>query len=258
MNLNLLSLEYPYLNYFDMSQLEENKNYYEQLDYPSYSKEVSKTQSQFIAKVYTWMFVALCITAAISTYVGNSDVMMNYLINNKMIFIGIFLAQIFSVGYISLRIERMSYTTMVVLFLLYAALTGISLSSIFLIYTSASLATVFGITAATFGVMSIVGYTTKTDLTSFGKIMMMGLIGIIIGSVVNLFLGSSMMYYIITYVGVAVFVGLIAYDTQMIKSYAMLETQEMRKKAAIMGALSLYLDFINLFVLLLRLFGRRD
>ena len=116
---------------------------------------------------------------------------------------------------------------------------------------------VFGITAGTFGIMSAVGYYTKQDLTKFGQIMLFGLIGIIIASIVNFFMKSEMLYWIISYIGVAVFVGLIAYDTQKIKGYALLETEEQRKKGAILGALALYLDFINLFIYLLRLFGSR-
>lgn len=151
----------------------------------------------------------------------------------------------------------MSTTTAIAAFMGYAVLNGLTLSLIFLIYTFSSIALTFFVTAGTFAVMSVYGYITKTDLTKIGKIMMMLLVGIIIASLVNLFLKSPMIYWITTYVGVAVFVGLIAYDTQKIKNY-FLELngdESLMGRMAIMGALTLYLDFINLFLFLLRLFG---
>jgi FtsH-binding integral membrane protein len=149
----------------------------------------------------------------------------------------------------------MSSTTATAIFLGYAALMGLTFAVFILAYSATSLMTVFAITAGTFGVMSAVGYFTKQDLTSFGRIMLMGLVGVIIASIVNIFVASTALYWIISYVGVAVFVGLIAYDTQKIKAYALLDSEEDRKKGAILGALALYLDFINLFIMLLRLFG---
>ncbi len=151
----------------------------------------------------------------------------------------------------------MSTTTAIAAFMGYAVLNGLTLSLIFLIYTFSSIALTFFVTAGTFAVMSIYGYVTKTDLTKIGKILMMLLVGIIIASIVNMFLKSPMIYWITTYIGVAVFVGLIAYDTQKIKNY-FLELngdESLMGRMAIMGALTLYLDFINLFLFLLRLFG---
>ena len=141
----------------------------------------------------------------------------------------------------------------------FAALMGLSLSSILLVYTGMSVTRVFFITSATFGAMSIYGYTTKRDLTKFGSFLMMGLIGIIIASIVNIFMKSSMMYFVISILGVLIFVGLTAYDTQKIKNMytAASDTGELMGKKAVMGALTLYLDFINLFIMLLRLFGQR-
>ena len=140
----------------------------------------------------------------------------------------------------------------------FAALMGPSLSWILLVYTGVSVARVFFITSATFGAMSIYGYTTKRDLTKLGSFLMMGLIGIIIASLVNIFLKSGMMYFIISILGVLIFVGLTAYDTQKIKNmYAASDSGELMGKKAVMGALTLYLDFINLFIMLLRLFGQR-
>lgn len=214
--------------------------------------------ANYIIKVYGWMFLALCITAITAFVVANSPSMIGLIYSSKFIFFGLFLAQLFLVGFLSLRIEKMSSTTATMVFLGYALLTGLTFSGILLSYSVNVLTLTFGVTAATFGVMSAIGYFTKKDLTSFGRLMMMGLIGIIIASIVNIFLNSPGLYYIISYIGVAVFVGLIAYDTQKIKQYALIEDEEIRKKGAIMGALALYLDFINLFMMLLRIFGRRD
>ncbi len=212
---------------------------------------------QYIAKVYGWMFLALMVTAISGYYVASSEAMINFIVGNKIGFWVVLIGQLFLVGYLSARINKISVQTATALFFIYSALNGLVFGILFLVYTPASLLTVFGITAGTFGVMSAVGYYTKQDLTKFGQIMFFGLIGIIIASIVNFFMQNEMMYWIISYVGVAVFVGLIAYDTQKIKAYALMESEEMRRKGAILGALALYLDFINLFIYLLRLFGSR-
>lgn len=214
--------------------------------------------ARYIVKVYGWMFLALCLTTVTAFVVSTTPEILQLVFSSPFIFIGLFLAQLFLVGFLSFRIQKMSSTTATMIFLGYSVLTGVTFSTILLAYTSATLVTTFGVTAGTFGVMSAVGYFTKKDLTSFGRLMFMGLIGIIIASIVNMFLSSPMLYWIISYVGVAVFVGLIAYDTQKIKQYAYLADAEDRKKGAIMGALALYLDFVNLFLMLLRLFGRRN
>jgi FtsH-binding integral membrane protein len=161
---------------------------------------------------------------------------------------------------LSFGIERMSAGTATLLFWIYAAVMGLSLGGIFLVYTGASIARVFFITAATFGAMSLYGYTTRTDLSAFGSFLMMGLIGIVIASLVNIFLESSALQFAISVIGVIVFVGLTAYDTQRIKAiYLESDTAETAGRKAVLGALSLYLDFINLFMMLLQLFGsRRD
>jgi uncharacterized protein len=211
--------------------------------------------ARYIAKVYGWMFLGLGITAVVAFLVASSPLAQSVLFGNRLVFFGLFIAQIFLVGFLSIRIQKMSSTTATAIFLGYATLMGLTFSAFILAYSAASLVTVFAITAGTFGVMSAVGYFTKQDLTSFGKIMIMGLVGVVIASIVNIFLSSPTLYWIISYVGVAVFVGLIAYDTQKIKAYALLDSEEDRKKGAILGALSLYLDFINLFIMLLRLFG---
>lgn len=215
--------------------------------------------ANYMSKVYGWMFLGLAITAAVSYFTAQSTTLLNLILGNRLLFFGLIIGQLFLVGFLAVRIPKMSAAVASLVFLGYAALNGLTFSVILLAFTTGSLLSVFAITAGTFGIMSAVGYFTKQDLTSFGKIMFMGLIGIILASVVNFFMRSEMLYWIISYVGVAVFVGLIAYDTQKIKAYALLEDEEDRKKGAIMGALALYLDFVNLFIFLLQLFGgRRD
>jgi len=160
----------------------------------------------------------------------------------------------------SFRFQKLSAFSLTMLFIAYSVLVGLSLSFIFLIYTASSIATTFGVTALTFGVMAVAGFTTKTDLTKFGSILIMALVGIIIASLVNYFLKSSSMEYFISFIGVLIFSGLTAYDVQKLKniSSGMIAGEESTRKYAIMGALSLYLDFINLFLFLLRFMGRRN
>lgn len=241
--------------------LNHNGNQNNETDMDSVFSHHSVDQSfvaNYIVKVYGWMFLALCLTAATAFYVSTNVAILNLIFSSRFVFFGLFLAQLFLVGFLSLRINKMSSATATAVFLGYAVLTGVTFSAILLAYSTVTLVTTFGVTAGTFGVMTAVGYFTKKDLTSFGRLMFMGLVGIILASIVNWFVGSPALYWIITYVGVAVFVGLIAYDTQKIKQYAYIEDEEVRKKGAIMGALALYLDFINLFLMLLRIFGRRD
>ncbi|MCL1654102.1 Bax inhibitor-1/YccA family protein [Elizabethkingia miricola] len=210
-----------------------------------------------MSKVYGWMSLALVVTGLIAYLVAGSETLITAIMANKLLFYGLIIAEFGLVIWLSARIAKMSTTTAIAAFMGYAVLNGLTLSLIFLIYTFSSIALTFFVTAGTFAVMSVYGYITKTDLTKIGKIMMMLLVGIIIASLVNLFLKSPMIYWITTYVGVAVFVGLIAYDTQKIKNY-FLELngdESLMGRMAIMGALTLYLDFINLFLFLLRLFG---
>jgi len=170
----------------------------------------------------------------------------------------VMLAPLGVVLYMSFGITKMSAAKAQTTFWVFAGLMGISLSSIFIQYTGDSIARVFFITSGTFGAMSIYGYTTKRDLTKLGSFLMMGLFGIIIASVVNIFMKSTMMYFVISILGVLIFVGLTAYDTQKIKNmYMASDSSELMGKKAVMGALTLYLDFINLFIMLLRLFGQR-
>lgn len=224
------------------------------------SEQIVQEQTRFITKVYGWMAFALALTGLVAFYTAQNPDLFYFIFSNQIGFWVLFGLQIGLVIFLSARINKMSATVATGSFILYSIITGIVLSSIFYVFTMASIASTFFITAGTFAVMSIIGYFTKTDLTSFGKIMMMALVGLIIASIVNLFMASSTLYWITTYAGILIFTGLIAYDTQKIKEMNIIgnEGTDSDKKEAIMGALILYLDFINLFILLLRLFGRRD
>ena len=215
--------------------------------------------NEFIRGVYNWMALGLGLTALIAYMVANSPTLGQLIFGNQFLFFGLVIAQLGLVFYLSARIQNLNASTATGLFLLYSALNGATLSFIFLVYTGNSIASVFFICAATFIACSIYGMTTKRDLTSLGGFMTMGLIGIIIASVVNIFLRNSAMHMIISYIGVIVFVGLTAYDTQRLKNMALTVPADVDggvvRKGAILGALSLYLDFVNLFLMLLRIFG---
>lgn len=213
-------------------------------------------QNTFIAKVYGWMSIALALTGFTALWVASTPVIRNAIFKNQILFWGLLIGELILVFAISGAIRKMSASTAVFLFLLYSVINGFTMSFIFLVYTATSIATTFFITAGTFAIMSVYGFMTKTDLTKVGNLLFMVLIGVIIAAVVNIFLKSTTLNWIITIAGIIVFVGLIAYDTQKIKqmSQAGLD-QETEKKLSVIGALSLYLDFINLFLLLLNLFG---
>ena len=217
--------------------------------------------NEFIRSVYNWMAIGLGLTGFIAFYVSNSPNMIRLIYGNKLLFFGMIIGELALVFYLSARVQKIQASTATALFILYAALNGATLSIIFLIYTSASITSTFFICAATFVACSIYGMVTKRDLTSLGGFLTMGLIGIIIASVVNMFIRSSGMNLIISYIGVFVFVGLTAYDTQKLKSMAISQPAGLEagvvRKGAIMGALALYLDFINLFLMLLRILGNR-
>jgi len=221
----------------------------------------------YMLRVYNYMGSALLVTGIVALVTFKLAVdslsplifspLGNSIYNSGLAWV-VMLAPLGVVFYMSFGINKMSASKAQTVFWIFAALMGISLSSIFVVYTETSITRVFFITAGTFGAMSLYGYTTKRDLTKLGSFLMMGLIGIIIASLVNIFLKSSMMYFVISILGVLIFVGLTAYDTQKIKNmYAASDTGELMGKKAVMGALTLYLDFINLFIMLLRLFGQR-
>jgi len=218
--------------------------------------------NEFIRSVYNWMAIGLSITGLVAFYVANNQTLQNLIFGNSILFFGLIIAEFGLVFFISARIQKLNAATATSLFVLYAALNGATLSFVFLMYTSASITSTFFICAGTFTACSIYGMVTKRDLTSLGGFMSMGLIGIIIASVVNLFVRSSGMNLIISYIGVFVFVGLTAYDTQKLKNMALTQPEGLEagvvRKGAIIGALTLYLDFINMFLMMLRILGNRE
>ncbi len=246
------------------------------MDYPNHSSstpehlfnsyQATGTRSKsFIANVFAYMFLALGISAVVAFLFFNNPQWLLPMLENKILFYVVMFAPLGFVLTMSLGFKKLSAPILVTLFIIYSAITGLTFSFILLIYTANSVFACFASAAAMFGVMAFMGYTTNKDLTSFGRIMTMGLIGIVIASVINMFLGNATMDYIISFIGVLVFTGLTAYDVQKIKRIGegfdengqVLEGDV--KKFAIMGALTLYLDFINLFLMLLRLFGgKRD
>lgn len=215
----------------------------------------------FVRSVYNWMAGGLAITGLVAMYTASNPTLFRAIVGNQLIFFGLIIAELVMVFTLSARIYKMQAQTATGLFLGYAVLNGLTLSVIFLAYTSASIASTFFVCAATFGACSVYGYTTKRDLTSMGGFLFMGLIGIIIASLVNLWLRNPTLYWVISYAGVAIFIGLTAYDTQKIKNMALTMPADAGagavRKGAIMGALALYLDFINLFLMLLRIMGDR-
>ncbi len=215
--------------------------------------------NSFIQSVYNWMAIGLALTGFVAYAVANSETMLSLIFGNRAVFFGLIIGELALVWILSARIGSMTSSTATAMFIGYAVLNGLTMAVIFLAYTMSSIASTFFICALTFAACSVFGMVTKRDLTSMGSFMMMGLIGIIIASLVNLFIQSSAMTMIISYIGVIVFVGLTAYDTQKIKEMAMTQPYDLEagvaRKGAIIGALNLYLDFINLFLMLLRIFG---
>jgi FtsH-binding integral membrane protein len=234
---------------------------FENQDQPQFTQAtMAKT---FMSNVFSYMTVALVISGIAAYMFGTSLELISMLYTESGMSIFGWIVMLAPLGLVLLlgaKAQKFSYVTVLGIFVLFAVLIGMSLSSIFLIYTMGSIATTFMVTAGTFGVMAVLGYTTNTDLTQFGSILKMAVIGLIIAMVVNMFMGSETMDYIISGIGVLVFTGLTAYDTQKLKQIGSVvdANSEEGKKASIMGALSLYLDFINLFMFLLRFLGSRD
>jgi len=217
----------------------------------------------FIRSVYNWMSIALALTGFTAYYISHNQTLVQLIYGTPGVIMVLIFAELGFVFYLSARIQKMSASTATAVFTIYSILNGVTLSYIFLRYTATSIVSTFMICAVTFFCCSVYGMVTKKDLTSLGGFMFMGLIGIIIASVVNIFLQSSGMQMIISYIGVVVFIGLTAYDTQKLKNMAVTlpsnASGAMIRKGALMGALSLYLDFINLFIMMLSIFGgRRD
>ncbi len=220
---------------------------------------IKSYQALYMTKVYNWMALALFVTGIVAYITATTPQMISAIVSSKLLFYGLILGELGLVIYLTAAIRKMSQTTAIASFLIYSVLNGLTMSVIFLVYTTSSISTTFFVTAGTFAAMSFYGYTTKKDLTSIGNMAFMALIGIIIASIVNFFLKSEMMYWIITYLGVAIFVGLTAYDTQKLKEIGSrgFSDQENMEKMSVLGALTLYLDFINLFLFLLRILGDR-
>lgn len=218
----------------------------------------SSVLSTVMRKVYMRMFLALVVTAFTALYVASSPTLLTTILGSRGIFFGLMIAELAVVFVISGMLHKLSTATATLLFYLYAILNGVVFSSIFVVYELGSIAYTFFITAGVFGAMTVYGLVTKNDMTKFGSYCVMALFGLIIATVVNIFVASSTLDWIISFVGVALFIGLTAWDTQKIKNAAYeVEPSQMGKLATI-GALSLYLDFINLFLYLLRFFGRSN
>lgn len=235
------------------------------MEYNQSSFEISSARagdvnlSAYMTRVFGWMTLALTATALTAMFVASTPALVNLLISNKLVFYGLLIGQLLLVGSLAGLVNRISAMTATAIFMGYSVMNGLTLSLIFLVFTASSIAAVFFITAGTFAFMAAYGYFTNRDLTSVGNLLFMGLIGVLIASLVNFFLASETLYWIISYAGVFIFVGLTAYDTQKIKNQAMMMSSdgEAVQKFAVIGALTLYLDFINLFIFLLRIFGNR-
>lgn len=217
-----------------------------------------ESTATYVAKVYGWMFIGLLVTMFTALGIANDTSFINYITSSKWALIALLVVQLGLVSLLVMCIDRMSVMLASLTFFIYAILNGVLFSVILASFSANVLLSTLGSVSAIFAIMGLFGYYTKKDLTSFGNLMLMGLLGVFVASLINLFLGSELLYWIISYVGIAVFVGLIAYDTQKIKEYAIIEDKEAKSKASIVGALSLYLDFINLFLMMLRVVGGRN
>ena len=212
----------------------------------------------FLRKVYGWMFVGLGVTAAVALGVASSPTLMQAIFGSKILFFGLVIAELGLVFFLSARVNKLAPAMASGLFLLYSALNGATLAAIFVMFTGTSIATTFFVTAGMFGALALYGSTTKRSLAGVGQFAFMGLIGLILASVVGMFLKSDGLQFVISIVGVIVFTGLTAWDAQKLKAMATALPEGQTGSYAVVGALSLYLDFINLFLFMLRFFGRRD
>jgi hypothetical protein len=225
---------------------------------PLADSHTTAIRNRVMQRVYVWMMVGLLVTGVVAMIVAANDAFMEAIFGNLFVLFGLIIAEFVLVWILASRIERLSVGTATVMFLVYSAINGLTMAAIFWVYTSASIASTFFITAGTFGVMSLYGMVTKRDLSGMSTYLIMALIGLLLASIVNIFWNNSALYWIITFAGVLIFVALTAYDTQKIKRIAAGVTNEADAgRLAIIGALALYLDFINLFLYLLRIFGRR-
>ena len=226
--------------------------------YPAPSAVRGADTAALFPRIYGWMTAGLLVTAAVALLVSTSEAVLSLVFGNRLVFFGAILVELGVVAFLSARIHVLSQAAAAGLFLFYAALNGVTISVILLVYTAASVASVFLITGLTFALMSVIGMTTKRDLSGWGGLLMMGVVGLVVALVVNLFLGSDTLAWVISLVGVGLFVALTAYDTQKLKALAAeVDGPADTGRLAILGALTLYLDFINLFLFLVRLLGRR-
>ncbi len=218
-----------------------------------------RVETRFLTRVYGWMAGGLVATALMAWVTLSTPALLQLVFGNRFVFYGLLIGELALVAWLSGLVGRMSASTAAIVFVAYSALNGLTLASVFLVYTSGSIVSTFVVTAGTFGAMSVYGLVTSRSLDGLGSFAFMGLIGVILASVVNLFLQSSMLEFVISCVGVIVFVGLTAYDTRKLKMMAARvdADSEEGQKGAIQGALALYLDFVNLFLMLLRLIGNR-
>ena len=224
------------------------------------AEEAAEVQARFFAQVYGWMAAGLGLTGGVALFASSSPALMQFVFGTRFVFLGLIIVELVIVGFLSARVFDWSLGKVQAAFVGYAVLNGVTLSCVFLAYTSASIASTFFITAGTFGIMSLFGYFTKADLSGWGKLLSMAVIGLVLAMVVNIFLNNSVLEIITSFIGVLVFVALTAYDTQKLKQLALLgvtDGEETSNKASILGALTLYLDFVNMFLFLLRLFGSR-
>ena len=224
------------------------------------AEEAAEIQARFFAQVYGWMAAGLGLTGGVAMFASTSPELINFVFGTRFVFLGLIILELVIVGFLSARVFDWSLGKVQAAFVGYAVLNGVTLSCVFLAYTSASIASTFFVTAGTFGVMSLFGYFTKADLSGWGKLLSMAVIGLVIAMVVNMFLNNSVLEIVTSFIGVLLFTALTAYDTQKLKQLALLgvtEGEETSHKASILGALTLYLDFVNLFLFLLRIFGRR-
>lgn len=214
--------------------------------------------NHFLSKVFMWMFVGLLATGITAFIVASSPFLYNSILRSRFLFIGLIIGELILVVYLIARIQKMSFTQALSIFLIYSMVNGLTLSVVFMAYTSESIAMVFGGTSLIFGIMAIYGYVTRTDLSAFRAFFVIGIIGVIVMSLINFFVASSQLFTIISYLGIAVFAGLTAYDIQKMKVYyyQVSKGKQSEGNLAIIGALNLYLDFINIFLFMLRLLGR--
>ncbi|CUX96269.1 Inner membrane protein YbhL [Candidatus Gullanella endobia] len=224
-------------------------------------ERTNSTIQPFMIQVYGWMTCGLLLTAFVSWYAVRTLVLLQFILSSQLIFFSLIITQVALVFFISNMINQINGIMATSFFMLYSALTGLTLASIFIVYTASSIASTFFVTSGMFGAMTLYGYAVKRDLSSFSNLLFMALIGIILASIVNTYLQNTNLMWIVTYISVLVFTGLTAYDTNKLKKMSdqllLLENKDQFRKYSIVGALSLYLDFINLFLIFLRIFGKR-